>query len=55
MGGLGLDFSVKIVYIISMSEITELWSMTWGDGFMLVAMLMGLYTYKVWVDNKFKK
>jgi len=38
-----------------MSEILELWELDWIDGLLLVAMLMGLYTYKVWIDNKFKK
>ncbi len=38
-----------------MQEITELWNLDWVDGIMLTIMLMGLYTYKVWIDNKFKK
>ncbi len=38
-----------------MQEITELWNLGWVDGIMLTIMLMGLYTYKVWIDNKFKK
>ncbi len=38
-----------------MQEITELWNLGWADGIMLTIMLMGLYTYKVWIDNKFKK
>ena len=38
-----------------MSEILELWELDWIDGFLLVAILMGLYTYKVWIDSKFKK
>tara|TARA_Y100001938_G_scaffold149975_1_gene239007 strand:+ start:6385 stop:6501 length:117 start_codon:yes stop_codon:yes gene_type:complete len=38
-----------------MSEIKELWDLSWSDGFALTFILMGLYTYKVWIDNKFKK
>lgn len=38
-----------------MSEISELWNLSWGDGLTLTAMLMTLYTYKVWIDSKFKK
>ena len=38
-----------------MDQIIELWNLSWGDGFMLTFMLMALYTYKVWIDNKFKK
>ena len=34
-----------------MSEIKELWDLSWSDGFMLTFILMALYTYKVWVDN----
>lgn len=32
----------------------ELWNLSWTDGFLFVAILMGLYTYKVWIDSKFK-
>lgn len=38
-----------------MSELTELWDLSWTDGLLLTFMLMALYTYKVWIDNKFKK
>ena len=38
-----------------MSEVKELWDLSWGDGLLLTFMLMALYTYKVWIDNKFKK
>lgn len=38
-----------------MNEVIKIWDMTWGDGLLFVAMLMALYTYKVWIDNKFKK
>lgn len=38
-----------------MSDIMELWNLSWGDGFLLMIMLMAVYTYKVWIDNKFKK
>ncbi len=38
-----------------MPDIMELWSLSWGDGFLLMFMLMVVYTYKVWIDNKFKK
>ncbi len=38
-----------------MNEIKELWDLSWSDGFMLTFIIMGLYTYKVWIDNKFKK
>jgi hypothetical protein len=38
-----------------MDQVTELWSLPWGDGLLLTFMLMALYTYKVWIDNKFKK
>lgn len=38
-----------------MQEITELWNLDWVDGITLTIMLMALYTYKVWIDNKFKK
>tara|TARA_S200000501_G_scaffold176776_1_gene166439 strand:+ start:137 stop:253 length:117 start_codon:yes stop_codon:yes gene_type:complete len=38
-----------------MSEINELWNLSWSDGIILTLMLMALYTYKVWIDNKFKK
>jgi len=39
----------------TMDQITELWALPWGDGLLLTFMLMALYTYKVWIDNKFKK
>lgn len=38
-----------------MSEIKELWDLSWADGICLTILLMLLYTYKVWIDNKFKK
>ena len=38
-----------------MSEIKELCDLSWTDGLLLTFMLMALYTYKVWIDNKFKK
>ena len=38
-----------------MSEIRELWDLSWTDGLILTIMLIALYTYKVWIDNKFKK
>ena len=38
-----------------MSEIKELWDLSWTDGLLLTFMLMALYTYKVWIDNKFKE
>ena len=38
-----------------MSDIMDLWSLSWGDGFLFMFMLMVVYTYKVWIDNKFKK
>lgn len=38
-----------------MEGLTDLWALTWGDGFILICLIMGLYTYKVWIDNKFKK
>ena len=38
-----------------MSDIMDLWSLSWGDGFLLMFILMAVYTYKVWIDNKFKK
>ena len=38
-----------------MSDLLELWSLDWGDGILLVAMVMLLYTYKVWIDSKFRK
>ena len=37
-----------------MSEINELWNLSWSDGIILTLMLMALYTYKVWIDNKFR-
>ena len=33
----------------------ELWDLSWADGIAFTIVLMGLYTYKVWIDNKFKK
>lgn len=38
-----------------MPDVMELWSLNWGDGLLLMFMLMAVYTYKVWIDNKFKK
>tara|TARA_Y100000817_G_C16746702_1_gene495025 strand:+ start:454 stop:570 length:117 start_codon:yes stop_codon:yes gene_type:complete len=38
-----------------MEELVELWDLSWGDGILFILILMGLYTYKVWIDNKFKK
>ena len=38
-----------------MTELVELWDLSWSDGIMFIIILMGLYTYKVWIDNKFKK
>jgi|TARA_Y100001937_G_scaffold47215_1_gene66196 hypothetical protein len=38
-----------------MEELVELWDLSWGDGILFIFILMGLYTYKVWIDNKFKK
>ena len=38
-----------------MGEIKELWDVSWTDRLLLTFMLMALYTYKVWIDNKFKK
>ena len=29
-----------------MDQITELWSLPWGDGLLLTFMLMALYTYE---------
>ena len=39
--------------ITTMDQITELWNLPWG-GNVATFMLMALYTYKVWIDNKFK-
>ncbi len=36
-------------------NILDLWELSWGDGILLTLLLMALYTYKVWIDNKFKK
>ncbi len=36
-------------------NILDLWALSWGDGILLTLLLMALYTYKVWIDNKFKK
>jgi hypothetical protein len=38
-----------------MDGLNELWQLDWVDGLFFTAMLMALYTYKVWIDNKFKK
>lgn len=38
-----------------MNQIAELWDLSWGDGISLILVLMVMYTYKVWIDNKFKK
>jgi hypothetical protein len=38
-----------------MDELTELWELSWSDGLLFTFFLMLLYTYKVWIDNKFKK
>ena len=38
-----------------MDGLNELWELSWSDGLLFVLLLMGLYTYKVWIDNKFKK
>ena len=38
-----------------MDGLSELWELSWGDGLLFTVMLMALYTYKVWIDNKFKK
>jgi len=38
-----------------MDGLNELWQLGWLDGFLFCSCLMGLYTYKVWIDNKFKK
>ena len=38
-----------------MDGLTELWELSWSDGIIFTIMLMGLYTYKVWIDSKFKK
>jgi len=38
-----------------MGEVKELWGLSWSDCFTLTFILMALYTYKVWIDNKFKK
>ncbi len=35
--------------------IVQLWDMTWTDGLILTGLVMALYTYKVWIDSKFKK
>ena len=40
---------------MSGESILQLWDMSWGDGIMLVLLLMLLYTYKVWIDSKFRK
>ena len=53
----GEDDIVRIEddYKKRMSEIKELWELSWADGICLTILLMLLYTYKVWIDNKFKK
>lgn len=38
-----------------MDGLKELWDLEWADGLLFTIMLMSLYTYKVWIDNKFKK
>lgn len=38
-----------------MDGLKELWDLGWIDGLLFSAVLMLLYTYKVWIDNKFKK
>jgi hypothetical protein len=38
-----------------MDGLKELWDLSWLDGIAFTIILMGLYTYKVWIDNKFKK
>ena len=38
-----------------MNDLKELWELSWADGIIFVLILMVLYTYKVWIDNKFKK
>jgi len=35
--------------------IIQLWNMSWTEGCMLLLLLMACYTYKVWIDSKFKK
>lgn len=37
------------------NTIIQLWDMSWGEGLLVVGLLMLLYTYKVWIDSKFKK
>ena len=41
--------------VSQMDGLNELWELSWLDGFLFCICLMGLYTYKVWIDNKFKK
>jgi len=38
-----------------MDGLNELWQLDWLDGILFCLMFMGLYTYKVLIDNKFKK
>ena len=38
-----------------MNDLKELRELSWADGIIFVLILMVLYTYKVWIDNKFKK
>lgn len=40
---------------MSGESIIQLWDMSWVDGLMMVGLLMCMYTYKVWIDSKFKK
>ena len=40
---------------MSGDSILQLWDLSWGDGITIVVLLMLLYTYKVWIDSKFKK
>ena len=49
------QYTLHEIKISTMDQITELWNLPWGDGLLLTFMLMALYTYKVWIDNKFKK
>ncbi len=38
-----------------MENLDKLLDLSWLDGIGLVIVLMSAYTYKVWIDSKFKK
>lgn len=40
---------------MSGDNLIQLWDLSWIDGILLTGMIMLLYTYKVWIDSKFKK